>query len=246
VVSIDKEIKLRFRDLEKEISEQYKDIDNLAKEFDKSVMLAEEASDEILLLRAQIKETNTRINDVQLKQNKTDVDFTALTQKQQELDDMSIEFEELEDIKAPEISNLNKDIKYLQKKQIKQQKQLDKLNESDYASLTDTERLQEEITELKAHLVEKDDMDTANDRLGKMENKLMGRYDEVKKELDTIANNLDSIYALRRSFVSKEQFKNLRKEIRLLVSGLKDIQKIKDKLTKKKGNAFLNFFLEEK
>ncbi len=159
--------------------------------------------------------------------------ITKVSDRMKELEAMSLDVDDL-DKSYVTGHDLEKKLGSLRGKISNVKRQLSNFEEDrfSYASEEKLKSVEQSMIELKSELVLRQDLEQMNDRLDSIEEKFMERAGELKDTFNKLEKDVSDIYSLKKEFVSKEQLANLRKEIRLLVEGLKEIQKIKKKLDK--------------
>jgi len=216
-------------------------LDILKKEFTEIFKSQKGLNDKLNLISNKLQEFENISVDVE------DVENNFITRK--EVDEIRVS---IENITANE-----KNLKRIEKKISSFDNRLQDIeqNRHIYVQREHIERIHEDIADLKSNLVLKKDLVDMNNRIDNMEEKQYKKIKENKADLKSINHNIGDVFKLKKSFVTKEQFKNQRTEIRLLVQGLKDIQKIKTKLDKQKKtsvakkksfyDSIIEFFTEE-
>jgi len=102
-------------------------------------------------------------------------------------------------------------------------------NKSAFARKNVLDRLREELIELKSSIIVKNDLELTRNRIEKVDVVLKKKLLGLKKTVDSYEKKIIDVYKLKSDFVTKKQFSNLRKEIDLIVSGLKEITSKKAK-----------------
>ncbi|MBT3407369.1 hypothetical protein HN415_01665 [Candidatus Woesearchaeota archaeon] len=207
-----------------------------------------------------------------------DKNLILLNSKLQEFENMSVDIEDVENNfisrsevnkKIKKVGNVKKIENRIEKLISKNEKFSDRIknleeNNSMFVSMTKFNTLTEDFIELKSNTIIKKDLIQMNERIDQIEEEFYNKIELVLKNFKKIESNLENVLVLKKEFVTKEQFKNLRKEIKMLVQGLKDVQKIKTKISKidnkkdkkqvntkaknnntNKRNSIFNFFFEE-
>jgi len=223
----------------------------------KIIKLEESNNNKFLKINNQSDSSSEKLAELKKSVNKHKRTLSLISSKLQEFENISVDIDDVEStfVSSDEFSGISEQLDEMSKQLNKQAKTIDKINsqvsdykedKQGYARISDFERMQEDIVELKSHLVLREDIEGMHNRLDKMEERFLSRMDDLRNNYDDVSENLADVYSMKKLFVSKEQHKILRKEIKLLVSGLKDIQKIKDKIKPNKTkNSIVNFFTEE-
>ncbi len=169
--------------------------------------------------------------------DETSKKIEKISGKIEELRSMSVDIDDIGSRWVTE-RDLEKRLSKLSRKMDKALQVISDYNEEKYgfASQEKLKTVEENLIELKSELVLRQDIEQINDRLDTMEEKFMKRLDNLKTQFDALEKKISDVYSLKKDFVSKERFTNLRKEIRLLVEGLKEIQRIKKRLDREKAN----------
>jgi len=198
---------------------------------------------------------NDQIATVEKSVRKLSRDIDLISSKLQEFENISVDIEEIDksyvttDSLIRQLGNpkhVKKTIKRLANDVDSIKNKVRNYEESigEYALAKNHRKTEEDVIALKSNLVFRNHFEDMNSRIDMLENKTVLSTEALKKNHKKIEDNIGDVIALKKSFVTKEQYKMLRKEIKLLVQGLKDIQKIKTKLnTKNKGIS--NFFIED-
>jgi hypothetical protein len=208
---------------------------------------------------------------------KNDKNLILLNSKLQEFENISVDIEDVESnfisrsevnnkiLKLGNIKKLENSVKKLIINNEKLEQKISNLEDdsSTYASITKLNSLNEKIIDLKSNIIIKKDLEQMNNRIDKIEDKFYNKTDSFLDHFKKLELSVEKVLKLKKEFVSKEQFKNLRKEIKMIVQGLKDVQKIKSKISRinskntinkniksrninsSKPKRFMNFFFEE-
>ncbi len=210
-----------------------------------------DAGSEVPKLRKDMALVKSEVDVLKNTLDDTDRKLELLSNKLQEFENLSVDvddvendfvsrkaFEEHMDFIYP-LVGVDKRVKKLKKQNERIDARLQDIENERYAyaAKEQAERLQEELIELRTNLAMKDEISAMNSRIDSMEAAMQKRFDRSGDEVKKIQNDMVDIYKLKKSFVSVEQFRDMRKEIRLLVQGLKDVQKLKEKMAKVRLSA---------
>lgn len=248
-----------FRTRQKEIETQQeshikKKIDDIQKQID---VLKDESTElksaqdkngedhvfEIEKVRHMIEGFSDRIQDMNHKLKKLEQVMTLQESKLQEFENISVDIEDVEknfitreeiEKSIKESHESNKMIKKISKRMDTADSKVAKMSEEIHtlAQKASIESLQEQMIDIKDSSISRKDLEQMNDRIDSMEDRFIKRMDSLETDNEQLENHIKDVLMLKKQFITKEQYKDLRKEIKLLVKGLKDVQKIKEKIKK--------------
>lgn len=171
--------------------------------------------------------------------SKLEQNVGLISSKLQEFDDMSVDIDEVDKIYMTKDElkkalgtpkQLRRTIEKYTKKTDKISNKLQDMEEEKhrFASHSSLKHLQEEMIEVRNSLIRRHDLEIMNSRIDKIEDRMHKRMDRIDKSVQRIEDNLVSALALKKDFISKTQYENLRKEIKLLVQGIKEMKSASD------------------
>jgi len=186
-----------------------------------------------------------RVTDMNKKIKHFEKTLDLMSSKLQEFENISVDVEEVEksfvtksDMKSQiaDFTGVKKGISNLTKTTKRMQAKISDIasQRTEYALKVDSRRTMEDVIDLKSRLLLKSDFESMNDRIDNFESKVLKKSSEHSNLMQKLEENIADVLSLKKTFVSKEQFNSQRKEIRLLISGLKGVQRLKDKIKKLK------------
>lgn len=212
---------------------------------------------EIDELRRRIEEQNS---DIQHKCDSLGSEHKSIRQQLTQIEKQKLSIQEVYRQVQAEMEKKYGRLSELSSQLKKQYKQLEELKDtvakhdeekSSFASAESLRRMDDRLIELKAELVLRGQLEDVEERMDAIDSRMAKAVERLQKGFDRLEQGMADVYSMKKAFVTKEQFANQRKEIKLLVEGLKDIEKIKKRLGKegfgkKTARALTNFFTEEK
>ncbi len=217
-----------------------KDVERISKAAQESL----EAGPDIAHLRQAMSAMKDEIENLRHMLDSSGKRLDLVSNKLQEFENLSVDVEDVENDfvsrKAFEehmdfiypLVGVEKKVKNLKKEYDRIDSRLQDIENERYAfaSKETAERIQGDIADLKSNLAVKDDLIGMNSRIDSMEDWLAKQLEKSGNDIKKMEKDMVDVYRLKRSFVTKEQFSDMRKELRLLVQGLKEIQKLKEKI----------------
>ena len=211
----------RTAKLEKEIRPLSKHIRSIDPELRKIEGLLKKIDDEQVELFSENKFIQDKIKDILLKIES----ITRASVDIRDVDEMFVRRKDAEKMLLKQSKKFKKDIQRLNALASDYED-----NKGRYAQKDVLEKIQEEVVDLKSSIILRDDLEITRDRIEDIEKTISSRLRELKKTVDSYEEKIVEVYKLKKDFVTREQFLNQRKEIDMIISGLKE-------LSKKKGQA---------
>ena len=189
------------------------------------------------------KEDSKDLKELMVKHEALQKELELVSSRLQEFENISLDIEDVEksfltreefDKRLKRVA-LQKDLDKASKKVKSIEEDVSELEEDrfNYVETEHMKKVEEDLVSLKSELVLKQDVEDVNSRLEKAESKLIKDMDKIREKQKTIEKDLAEVYSMKKGLVSKDQLQNLRKEIKMLLEGLKEIDKIKKKLNQK-------------
>jgi len=201
--------------------------------------------DEVDRSHQRLDSFSDRLSDINSKTKKFEKLLDLMNSKLQEFENISVDVEDVEksfitrdEMKQSlaDVSLLKRSMNKLNKSVDSHKKTLQKMDQQKYIYARETQMrlVMDDVIDLKSRLVLKNDLESMNDRIDNFE-KSNDKKNQVQSDtMQVLEDNLADVISLKKTFVTKDQFNGQRKEIKMLVNGLKDVQKIKDKIKKLK------------
>jgi len=229
----------QVEELRNEISSLSSRVENSISEFNEQLESHDsQINESVERAKERLEAYSDRLADMNAKQKKFERSLDLMSAKLQEFDNMSVDIEDVEKsfVTREEVKERLSEVKGSAKELKKAVRELDRLtrqiNDIEerqhlYANESDVKRNMEEVLDLKSRLALREDLEQMNERIDRFSDRLGSGSKELKGALKKVDASVADVLSLKKDFVTKEQFTDLRKEIKLLVQGLKEIQKLK-------------------
>jgi len=227
-----------------EISDSLDNLDTSIVSLKESMIANKEFTQVIEKIHSRLDGVNDRLNSVSKESKRASEQVNLYGAKLQELEDQSVDIEEVEHsfLTKEQVLTLIRKESVTQKELKGLKRNINKINKvsmelksskGTFASKRESERIQEQLVELKSQVILRNDLEDTQNRIESVEANLKSRlkkYDEIYDELE---QEIATVIGLKKDFATKEQMENVRKEIKLILVALKEIDRIKKKIARK-------------